>query len=106
MVCNMREPCKCSSLDSCQKRFMWTHKKVDLAPHPVVGLELQVGDMENFPQALGFESLVFFFFFFFEREREGERESSSRVHVLQSWRRMEETKDVQSWNLLVKLMVL
>ena len=30
--------CKFPSLDSCKKRFLWTHKEVDLAPHPVVGL--------------------------------------------------------------------
>ena len=46
-----------SSLDSCQKRFLWTHKGVDLAPHTVVGLVLLVGDVEKFPQALGFEGL-------------------------------------------------
>ena len=38
MACDMPEPCKFPSLDSCQKRFTWTHKEVDLAPHPVVGL--------------------------------------------------------------------
>ena len=27
-------------LGSCQKRFLWTHKGVDLAPHPVVGLRV------------------------------------------------------------------
>ena len=32
-------------------------KEFDLAPHPVVGLVLQVGDAEKFPQALGLESL-------------------------------------------------
>ena len=53
----MPEPCKFSSLDSCQKRFLWTHKEVDLALHPVVGLVLQGRDAEKFPQALGFESL-------------------------------------------------
>ena len=31
--------------DSCQKRFLWTNKKADLASHPVVGLELQVRDV-------------------------------------------------------------
>ena len=30
--------CKFPSLDSCQKRFLWTHEEVDFAPHPVVGL--------------------------------------------------------------------
>ena len=43
------------SLASFQKRFLWTHKEVDLAPHPGVGLVLQVGDTEKFPRALGFE---------------------------------------------------
>ena len=31
--------------------------EVDLSPHPVTGLVLQVGDAEKFPLALGFESL-------------------------------------------------
>ena len=53
----MPQSCKFLSLDSCQKRFLWTHKEVDLAPQPVVRLVLQVGDSEKFPQALGFESL-------------------------------------------------
>ena len=49
--------------DSCQKRFLWTHKEVDFASHPVIGLmlQLQIGDMEKFPHALGFESLDPFF---------------------------------------------
>ena len=25
VACDMPEPCKCSSLGSCQKRFLWTH---------------------------------------------------------------------------------
>ena len=37
------------------------HREVALAPHPVVGLVLQVGDAEKFPHALGFESLDLFF---------------------------------------------
>ena len=61
MAFDMSEPFKCPSLDSCQKRFLWTHKEVDLAPHPVVGLVLQVGYAEKYPQALGFESLDPFF---------------------------------------------
>ena len=56
-ACGMLEPCKFLSLDSCSKRFLWTHKEVDLAPHPVVGLVLQVGDEKKFPQAHGFKSL-------------------------------------------------
>ena len=34
---DMPELCKCSSLDSCQKIFLWAHKEVDLAPKSVVG---------------------------------------------------------------------
>ena len=51
------------SLDSCQRRFLRTHKEADLAPHPCsrIGLVLQVGDAETFPQVLGFESLDLFF---------------------------------------------
>ena len=56
VACNMPEPFQFPSFDSCQKRFLWTNKEVDLAPHPV-GLVLPVGDAEKFPQALGFESL-------------------------------------------------
>ena len=61
MVCDMPEPCKFLSLDSCQKRFLLTHKKIDLAPHPVIGLVLQAGYTENCPHELGFESLDPFF---------------------------------------------
>ena len=49
-------------LDSCQRRFLWTQKEADLALHPVVGLVLQEGDTEKFPQALGFERMDTFFF--------------------------------------------
>ena len=54
MACDMAEPCKFPSLDSCQKRILWTHKEADPVPLPVVGLVLQVGNEEKFPQALGF----------------------------------------------------
>ena len=57
MACAMSEPCKFLYPDSCQKRFVWTHKEVDLALHPVVDLALQVGDVGKFSQAHGFESL-------------------------------------------------
>ena len=30
--------------------------EVDLAPHPVVGFVLQVGNAEKFPRAIGFKS--------------------------------------------------
>ena len=86
------------SLDSCQKRFLWIHKEIDHAPHPDIGLVLQVGDAEKFPLALGFGSLDPFFFFF--------SESASRVHVSQQQRRIEATRDLYDLNLLAKLMVL
>ena len=57
MACDMPGPCTFPSLDTCQKRFLWTHKEVALAPHPVVGLVHQVGDEEKFLHALGFEIL-------------------------------------------------
>ena len=44
-----------------EKKFSWTYKDVDLALHPVGGLVLQVGNVEKFPQALGFKSLNPFF---------------------------------------------
>ena len=94
MACDMSEPCKLPSLDSCQKSFMWTHKDVDIAPHPVVGLVLQVENAEKFPSALCFESLDPFFF-----------ESARRVHVSQPQRRMEVTRDSYNLNFLAKLMV-
>ena len=68
---DMPEPSTFLSLDSCQKRFMWTHDEVDLAMHPVVGLVFQTGDTEKFPHALGFENLDPF------------SESASRIHVSQ-----------------------
>ena len=72
MVCDMSEPCMFLSFDSCQKRFLWTHKEVDLALHLVPSLVLQGGDAEKFPQALLFKSQDPFF-----------SESASRVHVSQ-----------------------
>ena len=60
-ACDMPEPCEFPSLDSCQKRFLWAQKEVDLAPHPFVDLVLQVGHTQMFSQALGFESLDNFF---------------------------------------------
>ena len=56
-VCDTREPWQFLPLESWQKKFLLPYKEVDLAPHPVVGLVLQAGDAEKFPQALGFESL-------------------------------------------------
>ena len=48
MACDIPEPCEFPSFDSFQKRFLWTYKEVDLAPHPVVRLVLKVGDTEQF----------------------------------------------------------
>ena len=55
VACDMPEPCRFPSSDSCQKGFSWDHKEADLSPHLVVGFVLQVGDAEKFPQALGLE---------------------------------------------------
>ena len=63
-ACDITELCKFPSPDSCQNRLLWTHKGDDLAPGPVDGLVLQVGDAEKFPQALRFENLNPSFFFF------------------------------------------
>ena len=60
MACDMPDLCKLPSLDSCQKRSLWTQEEVDLAAHPVVGPVLEVGDAEKFPQALSFVSLDHF----------------------------------------------
>ena len=83
VACDIPEPYEFPSFDSCQKRFLCTYKEVDLAPHPVVGLVLQVGDAEKFPHALAFESLDSFF-----------PQSASRIHVSQPQRRMEVTRDL------------
>ena len=37
VACDMPEPCKFPPLDSCQKRFLWSLREADLAPHAVVG---------------------------------------------------------------------
>ena len=47
MACDMPEPCKFPPLDSFQKRLLWTHMEVDFAPHPVVGLVLQGGEIRR-----------------------------------------------------------
>ena len=61
MACDMPEPCKFPSLDSCQRRFLWTQEEVDLAPHAVVGLVLQVGDAKKFPLHLVSKTRILFF---------------------------------------------
>ena len=57
---DMPKPCKFSSLDSCQKRFLWAQKEVEHSLHTAIGLTLQVGDAEKFSQVLGLESLYIF----------------------------------------------
>ena len=72
------ESCKLPSLDSYQKRFLWTYKEVDLAPHPVVGLVPQIGDAEKFLRALGFQSVDPFF---------PSQQAGSMIHSLSgAWR--------------------
>ena len=56
VACYRPEPYESPSLDSCQRRFLWTNTEVDLAPHPVVGLVLQEGDAEKFPFAVDWAS--------------------------------------------------
>ena len=55
------ETCKFPSLDTCQKRFLWTHEEVDLVLRPVVCLVLKVEDTEMFQYALGFQSWILFY---------------------------------------------
>ena len=45
--CDLPKTCKFPSLDSCHKRFLWTHKKIDLALHAVVSLVLQAGEVSS-----------------------------------------------------------
>ena len=92
---DMPEPCKSPSLDSWHKMFLWTHKEVDLAMHPVVGLLILVGDAEKFPQAHGVESLNPFFF-----------SVSHQGPFSQPKGRIEAKRDLYSLDLLAKLMVL
>ena len=64
-------------IDSCQKRFLWTHKEVDLAPHPVIALCSKYEIHRSFLRHLVSKPWILF------------SESSSRVHVSQPWKRME-----------------
>ena len=77
---DMPEPYTYPPRGTCQERLLWTHKEFEVALHPVVGLELRVGDAEKFPQALGLESLGQFFW-----------KTASRIRVSQPQRRMEVT---------------
>ena len=44
-LCNMPEPCKFVSLATCQKRFRWTYKEVDLTSHPVVSSYFHINEL-------------------------------------------------------------
>ena len=94
MASDMPEPCKFPSLDGCKKGFLWTHKDVDLAPHPVVALVFQVGDAEKSPYAPDFESLRPFF----RVSKQGSRFTAVGENG--------GARDLYSLNLLAKLMVL
>ena len=80
MARDMPEPYTYPPRGTCQERHLWTRKEFEVALHPVVGLELRVGDAEKFPQALGLESLGQFFW-----------KTASRIRVSQPQRRMEVT---------------
>ena len=86
--CNMPEPCNFPSLDSCQKGFLWTHKKVDLLLHPVIGLGSKLEMWRRFLRHLVSKVwfLSFFVLFF--------AESANRVHFSHPLRRMEVTRDL------------
>ena len=56
-MCDMPEPRKFQFLVPAE--FLWTHKEVDLAPHPVFGLVLQE-DMKSFLKHLGLKAWIFF----------------------------------------------
>ena len=79
MACDMPEPCKFPSIDSYQRRFLWTQKEVDLAPHLVDGIVLRVGGTQKFSHVLGFENLYPF------------SESANSARVLQPYGRTEVT---------------
>ena len=75
-------------LSSCQTRILWTHKEVDLAPHPALDLILKVGDAEKFPQALCFESLDPFF---------QSQQAGSKFPRHRGGQRWQETRKTWSW---------
>ena len=82
------EPREFPSLDSYKKRFLCAHKEVDLAPHPVVRLVLQVEIAEKFSLDLSLESL------------------DSFLRVSKQGPCFTLTRDLYNLNLLAKLMAL
>ena len=61
VACDMPEPCKFPSLDSCQKCSCGPTRKLIFSAPSLCPL-LRVGDAEKFHQALGFENMHPFFF--------------------------------------------
>ena len=92
-MCDMHEPCEFLSLDGCQMRFLLAHKEVDLTLHPLVVLCLEWEMRRTFRRRLISKAWILF------------SELASRVHVSQP-KRIEATRDLDSLNLLLKLMVL
>ena len=93
-MCDMPEPCKFLSLDSCQKRFLWTQERVGLALHShwSCAESSRCGEVSSST--------------WFQRPGSFLSETASRVCVSQPDKRMEVTRDLQSLNLLVKVMTL
>ena len=52
VACDMPEPCKFPSLDSCQKRFLWTHKEVDHHHDQSLDREGRWGTTDDFATSL------------------------------------------------------
>ena len=42
VACDLPEPNNFPTLDICRERFLWAHKEVDFAPHPVAGHVIQI----------------------------------------------------------------
>ena len=57
MARDMPKPCEFPSLD---ELFLWAHKEVDLAAHPVIGLVFQGADAETCPRHLVSKAWIFF----------------------------------------------
>ena len=70
IVCDMSEPCKFPSLDSCQKRLLWAHKEVILLCAQLLVLWSKQ-EMQFFFRHLVSNAWIFF------------SQSASRVHVSQ-----------------------
>ena len=82
VACDTPEPCKFPSFDSCQEELpVCPTRKLTLFRSPVVGLVLQVGNAETFPQHLFLTAWITF------------SVSSSRIYVPQPYKRLQMTKE-------------